>query len=406
MNKLASPNPEVANGRMLLAREWSRLDENRILCETNFEVLPPPSNLVGHPGCLSWVYDYLMGDYEEPARLVASQGCSVLMWLHPYTNGFVDYLMYPFTSRMNSFSRDHWRIKAAPFVKKYDEGSGAAIFDFQHVKHCTIRSERPCYYIGGRDNFLHWLIDHLTVALLPEASPYLQDAALVTSRLAPWQKETLKFFGVTNSVIELIPLEGKSTFFHFENLIVPVGYPLAERFKSLRNRYGQLLGKPLGGGKNIYLSRGAMRPRHRVANEEEVAAYFANIGFLVLYPEQMALSNVAKYCANADIIATAPGSANGNFFVFAGDDAVLIYMVPEFSKGEVSYPQATVGYANLLVFIDRLVTVFGRNVEADKPTEIQEDEPEYYDPAELARAVAQAKSMVEARRRQKLLPRR
>jgi hypothetical protein len=389
---------------MLLAPEWGRLSENRILRETNFEAPPPPKDLTGHPGCLTWVYNYLLAEYREPARLVACPDGSVLMWCHHYEHGFVDYLMYPFTSRLNGFARDHRRIKVTRFIQEYNETDGAAIFDFRGANHCTMKSERPCYYIGGRENFLHWLIDHLSLALLPEGVPYLQDASLVTNRLARWQKETLKFFGVTNPVIELFPLEAKSTFFHFENLIVPVGYPLAERFRALRRRYAQLHGQPQGKGANIYLSRGAMRPRHRVANEEDVAAYFTSIGFLVLYPEQMPLSEIANYCANADIIATAPGSANGNFFVFAGDEAVLIYMVPEFGRGQVNYFQATVGYANLLIFIDRLVTVFGRNVGADKPTQIDEDRPEYYDPAELAQAVAQAKSMVEARRRQKLLP--
>ncbi len=401
MHRSATLGPDFSHGRMMLAPEWACLDENCVLSEVTSEVLLPPKDLTGHPGCLSWVYDYLLADYREPARLVECKNVSILMWMHPYSHGFVDYLMYPFTSRGNSFSRDPWRIKVAPFVKHYDETNGATVFDFQDAQYIAIKSDRVCYYIGGRDNFLHWLIDHLTLALLPEASSYLDNASLVTGRLADWQKQTLEFFGISNPVIELNPVDGKSTFFNFETLIVPAGYPLAERFKALRHRYAQLHGKPQGQGANIYLSRGAMRPRHRVSNEEEVASYFTAAGFMVLYPEQMPLSEIASYCANASIIATAPGSANGNFFVFAADDAVLLYMVPGFSKGEVSYPQATVGYANLLVFIDRLVTVFGQNVGAVRPSEIDEDEPEYYDPLELARAVARAEAMVKVRREQR-----
>ena len=384
-------------GRMLLAAEWGRLPGNQILCEKSFEIFDRPSNLSQHPGCLPWVYEYLLADYAEPARLVESTSSSVLMWMHPYDHGFLDYLMYPFTSNLESFSRDVWRIKAAPFVQAYDEADGSTIFNFNGVNNVRVQSDRPCFYIGGRDNFLHWLIDHLTHAVSPEAQIFGKEACLVTSRLSEWQKQTLNFFGVSNPILELSPPDDRSTFFHFEELIVPVGYPLAARFMSLRQRYAKLYRRPKSKGPSLYLSRGKMRPRHRVSNEDEVAAYFVRIGFDVLYPEQMPLEEVARRCSEARIVVTAPGSANGNYFVFSDADAILIYMVPGFSKNEVSFAQATVGYANLLIFMDRILTVYGRDVQADKPTVVDEDRPELYDLGDLDLAVSKAKLMLEMR---------
>ena len=384
-------------GRMLLAAEWGRLPENKILCETAFEIFDRPSNLDQHPGCLSWVYEYLLADYAEPARLVECNSASVLMWMHPYDHGFLDYLMYPFTRKLQSFSRDVWRIKAAPFVQAYNEADGSTIFNFDDVRNVQVRSDRPCFYIGGRDNFLHWLVDHLTHAVSSEAQIFGKEACLVTSRLTEWQKQTLNFFGVSKPILELCPPENRSTFFHFEKLIVPVGYPLAARFMSLRQRYAKLYGRPKSKGADLYLSRGKMRPRHRVANEDEVATYFVNLGFEVLYPEQMPLEEVARRCSEASIIATAPGSANGNYFIFSDADAILIYMVPGFSKNEVSFAQATVGYANLLIFMDRLLTVYGRDIQADRPTVIDEDRPEFYSVEDLDLAVSKAKLMLEVK---------
>ena len=60
------------------------------------------------------------------------------------------------------------------------------------------------------------------------------------------------------------------------------------------------------------------------------------------------------------------------------------------------------GYANLLVFVDRLVTVFGRKTASLNPTQIDEDKPEHYSIDDLAIAVQRAKAMVAARVEQRL----
>jgi len=378
---------------MLLAQEWSRLPENQLLFEKRFPNLPPIVMSSSYPSCFGWVHEYLQTDYSEPARIIRCRDASILMWPFPHADGFVDYLLFPFTAAMNGLGRDKWRISIMPFIKSFDKDTGISTFQFNNLKHKYISSRRPLYYIGGRDNFLHWLVDHLALALVPGAQKFLHKSTLVTGKLTSWQRDTLSFFGIKNEVIELIADDNAPTFFHFDTLIVSAGFPLIERFRALRSRFALLHGRSTVEKRNVYLSRGAMRPRHRVSNEDEVAAFLMEKGFLVVYPEQLSMAQVASYCFNADIIVTAPGSSSGNFFAFSNNDSILIHMVPEIAKGDPGYAQATVGYANLLVFADRLLTVFGRASGPSSGVRGEHDAEEHFDIDELTDALNKAHSV-------------
>jgi len=389
----AASFPDDFLGRCLLPDAWAAEPPNAIVSQRRFPRPPEPTRFEGQPRQMRWLTDYAFKQYDVASSVVESPGARVgcFKWLYP--DGRSDEWALAFTRENATFFADMTYVPYCDYIQAFEPVSGNAIFSFGGSSVVEVSGSGRFFFIGGRENYLHWLADHLALALFDECQDVVKNATLVCNDVTEWQQRVLAFFGLNNPILRLQAPLPKPVFYRFPSLTVPTGFPVPERFAALRRRFAQIHGEPEAHGGRIYLSRAKLRPRHRVANEEEVAALFERRGFRVLYPETMPLAVVARLCANASIVANAPGSSHGNFFVFSPPNAVLISLTSGLFLGDVDYVQAAAGAVLLVPFLDRIVSVYGAPAGLPNPTGLPLDMAENFDLGELDRAVDEAEAL-------------
>ena len=157
------------------------------------------------------------------------------------------------------------------------------------------------------DSFGHFLLESLARAWLAEQHP---ETPLVWSRevgktgpLKSWQKDVLDLLGVRNP---LICVEAPA---QFERLIIPdVGYQIQTYFHPAHADFlARVPHEPLPGRK-LWLSRSKL---DTLQNESmpAVESRLADLGWTIVYPEELPIREQLAHIASAERIAAEQGSA-------------------------------------------------------------------------------------------------
>jgi hypothetical protein len=183
----------------------------------------------------------------------------------------------------------------------------------------------PCVLVGGVGSYYHDLIEHIGSLASVEAFGLHKGRRLVLNASPqPFQRELLALLGYDAS--RLLPLpEGDAAM--FSDLVVPTTLAHGGRWIDplLVQWYRRRVARLRPGSRRVYLSRKRTQ-RRRVANEAAVEEQVRGLGFEVVVPEGLSVSEQVDLFGQAAIIVGASGAAMTNMlFAPAGARVVVFY---------------------------------------------------------------------------------
>ncbi|RDV14864.1 glycosyltransferase family 61 protein [Pontibacter diazotrophicus] len=184
--------------------------------------------------------------------------------------------------------------------------------------------------------YYHWMIDILPrIELLKKADEFDSIDYFVFNEIKyPFQKETLKIFGIPeNKIIEVKNLWNYH--FQFDKLIFPsftselnraTYFTIKTLEKYIYPKQKTSQGKQFY--KKIYLSR-SKAPNRKLLNEQEVLCLLKAEGFYEIFPEEYSVIEQAEIFANAEVIVGVHGSAFTNIAFCKPATKVIDICAPE-----------------------------------------------------------------------------
>lgn len=173
----------------------------------------------------------------------------------------------------------------------------------------------PCLYLGGTANYGHFLIDILAklwVADVFGVNPALPVLLFPQTGIF---SEITEFFFPDRRTIDLVELHGTGdALIRLRRATVPSNpsnhFTHAAIRAAVERRLGPSRCPPW---RKVYLSRRNYRPhRHRVANEEEVAAFLASLGFEIIEPESLSFTETIDLFRSTRLFVSPCGAQNIN----------------------------------------------------------------------------------------------
>ncbi|MFC5308384.1 glycosyltransferase 61 family protein [Azospirillum picis] len=197
-------------------------------------------------------------------------------------------------------------------------GAMAAVFRLPRSLYRTVEIDQPVLFLPSTPNYWHFLVDVLPRLMVRDRVPETRELPLLLFDLRRYQHEMLELAGIRpDRILDARALVGSGVMqvhYRLARAAVPsaVGYPAAYRW--LRERLLPLCrpSSQSDGGRRLYLSRRGSAPKHRIANDEEVAALIARYGFKTVQPEQLGVLETIERIAAAKIVVAPIGAATAN----------------------------------------------------------------------------------------------
>lgn len=233
-----------------------------------------------------------------------------------------------YTDRWVLFNQDKisWQelsqrsLEPLPFIL------GRVSSDFQQAiveeMDATMTIPEPCLFLGGDENYCHWINRYLMRLSHIEEYPELKKLPLViNSELSKFQRESLALLDIPEERLLKVP---PKTMITFEDLIIPVNVRSTEMFPSACSWFRKKVEKYLlpPQGRRIYVSRGGA-PGRIMTNEKEVLEILDKYQFEVVNPGDFSFVDQIKMFSEAEIIVGPHGAGLANL-IFAPKNAFVI----------------------------------------------------------------------------------
>jgi len=230
----------------------------------------------------------------------------------------------------------------------HEEQPDTAVFNLGGNGHAVLSPpqsvghiDTPVTFLGGTNNFYHWVADHLSRLRFIKASP---DAAarplLVNRRPTRFQKRSLELLGIG---ADRLVIPGPEATHHVADLLVlddgtrphdRLGRPdwwtpalNGDDVAFLRDAFDAYVGTPDEDyPTRIFLSRADALFR-RCVNEEELHAIAEKAGFSVVQPEKLPFEEQIRLFAGAEAVVGVHGAGFTNM-IFAPGNCGLLELHP------------------------------------------------------------------------------
>lgn len=361
-------------------KEWSKSNNYSVVFSYLSKEFSGEKEDTEYKGYWNTARELVMQAYRSPCAVVHSKESLLFLW--KWQTG--EELFIAFGRDRTMLLPDPYWLKFYPFLHGPDQ-NGYYIANIQKFNWRTVSGKH--FYIGGNDNWTHWLVDALANYQFIEECDDLQDCTIVTGKLKDWQHDTMKMLGVTQNIMEIDAGDQQEAII-FSDLFVPIGRPLHDRYVYLRDKMG--FNRESIRRRGVYLTRKNLAPRHRVSNEDSIQKYLRDMGYDIVVPEELGLEEKRKIIWESDVVIVPPGSGCTNFFLFSRPDAVLVQMLPGYYKNSGIPENWVRGAATYFVpFLDRCVFTYSREVDHSKSF----DEALEYPIEDFASDLSRAESM-------------
>lgn len=184
--------------------------------------------------------------------------------------------------------------------------------------------EEECIFLGGDDNYSHWLFRNLLkLSTLERAGMLDAYPWLLNDDLRPYQRQYLDLLGVGPE--RLIQVE-RNTVVRCRQLVVPALLTHARTIRGgvdwIRERLRDCMVAPERADRLIYVSRRDVRLR-TLLNEDELIAALAPLGIETVVPGELSVVEQIRAFSSARFILGIHGAALTNI-VFAPYDAAIL----------------------------------------------------------------------------------
>jgi hypothetical protein len=234
--------------------------------------------------------------------------------------------------------------------------------DIAHSEDVTEVRE-PCLYIRVPENFGHFALDFLTTLFTAiHFFPELASLPLAMAQLRDDQRRLLSAFGYGQDRLLILETpKNQKSWFRLETAYAPSSGRNPLGYSLLQERAAALEGLALNpGSRRLFLSRRNFRPRHRIANEEEIEALLLARGFDILCPETLDPLDVLSRVREAEMILLPFGAGNGHL-AMAPQTCQILMLAPEFLvSDQFDSARLRIQRSYLLPFFNRIHFVAGQ----------------------------------------------
>ena len=195
-------------------------------------------------------------------------------------------------------------------------GATAGAFRLPRPLYRTMVIDQPVLFLPSTPNYWHFLVEVLPRLMVRERVAGIRALPVLLFDVRPYHREMLQLVGLPAEQVidarELVGPDGAQVLYRLSRAAVPsaVPYPAAyhwlrERLLPLRRRHGPPT-------RRLYLSRRGSAPKHRIANDAEVAALLAARGFETVQPERLGVLETIELMAEAEVVVAPVGAATAN----------------------------------------------------------------------------------------------
>jgi capsular polysaccharide biosynthesis protein len=184
--------------------------------------------------------------------------------------------------------------------------------------------ERRCIFVGGDENFSHWITRSLLKLSLVDGPGYADLPMLLHQPLARFHAEFLDLLGIARERL-IQATEGGVV--RCRRLVVPTQLSLrpglAAGVEWLRRRLAEKLGPVPGPAQDLLFVSRAGAATRVLLNEAELAAALAPLGFRTVVPDRMSVADQVRTFARARVIVAAHGAGLTNL-LFAPRETLVV----------------------------------------------------------------------------------
>lgn len=187
----------------------------------------------------------------------------------------------------------------------YDAGSDSGFsIDFPEPQ---FRVTSPVFFIGGRDNYSHFLYDFLPRSFIKSRFGEFDNMPICYVRTNPYQDQIFKSLGLKN--YHPINENSDEMSVYFDQLLLPTGYPPSFAYQC----YQEILGPRQINSKKIAIWKDS--GNIRVINAADVRETLVDLGYDIFYPERHDFDTVLKTMGSSrSIVIFGDGSSANALF--------------------------------------------------------------------------------------------
>jgi capsular polysaccharide biosynthesis protein len=221
-----------------------------------------------------------------------------------------------------------------PMVRGRVSPDGGTVIASYPAPRSTI--ERECIFVGGDENYSHWVFRNLLKLSTLDREGLLHAYPwLINADLRGYQREYLRLLGVAEAA--LVPV-ARNDIVRCDRLIVPALLTSQRTIRKgaewIRERLGGCMAGPGRAARRIYVSRRDVN-RRTLLNEEELVEALAPLGFEVVVPGELSVTDQIRAFSEARLIVGPTGAAWTNMLFAPWDAALVIITSSVLERGDI-----------------------------------------------------------------------
>ncbi|WP_143273260.1 glycosyltransferase family 61 protein [Azospirillum palustre] len=195
-------------------------------------------------------------------------------------------------------------------------GATAGAFRLPRPLYRTVTIDQPVLFLPSTPNYWHFLVEVLPRVMVREHVAETRPLPVLLFDVRPYHREMLQLAGLPAEQVidarDLVGPDGARLLYRLKRAAVPSAIPYPVAYRWLRDR---LLPQRSGDGpptRRLYLSRRGSAPKHRIANDAEIAALLEDRGFETVQPERLGVLETIGLMAEAEVVVAPVGAATAN----------------------------------------------------------------------------------------------
>jgi len=195
-------------------------------------------------------------------------------------------------------------------------GATAGAFRLPRPLYRTVTIDQPVLFLPSTPNYWHFLVEVLPRLMVRERVAETRPLPVLLFDVRPYHREMLHLAGLPAEQVidarDLVGPDGVQVLYRLRQAAVPSTIPYAVAYRWLRDRLlpqRRVDGPPT---RRLYLSRRGSAPKHRIANDAEIAALLADRGFETVQPERLGVLETIELMAEAEMVVAPVGAATAN----------------------------------------------------------------------------------------------
>ncbi len=195
-------------------------------------------------------------------------------------------------------------------------GATAGAFRLPRPLYRTVAIDQPVLFLPSTPNYWHFLVEVLPRLMVRERVAETRPLPVLLFDVRPYHREMLQLAGLPAGQVidarDLVGSDSAQVLYRLSRAAVPSAIPYPAAYRWLRDRLLPHRRSGVPPTRRLYLSRRGSAPKHRIANDAEIAAQLADRGFETVQPERLGVLETIELMAEAEVVVAPVGAATAN----------------------------------------------------------------------------------------------